>query len=673
LTNTVRASAVKSGQTVFTQTTQVTVTPNLQISKVRELPLGSSVRVSDTVRYRLTYTNTGTAVLHNIVISDDYDSHLTFVSASPPPNIGNNRWTFSSLSAGQMGFIVVDLIVKAPQPDGGSIINSVTIDSDETTPQEYPIPPIPLYAPVLSLSATASPSPVQANAPLTYTLRYTNSGSTYASSTVVTSLLPSNVAFATSVPTYTQKAGNLLTWNFGQVISNSTGLITVSVVVNNNLDNGTILTDVSRISAAELVSATAQITTLVNSAPNVVLGFSDNVASVVAGQTITYNLPYTNTGNARAQNVVITQSIPANVAFQSCLSCTSMGSGVYSFTLGTVNAATSGSARLTVKVNTTLPAGLRAITSTARIQTTTAGDNPADNFAQDVDTVATVPVLALNVKFDSNKPVYPSRIITHTVRYTNTSAMNTTGVVLTVTKSADVTYVSSGSSAWNPAGGNNYTYNVGNLAAGASGVLTYIVSLPLYPFTATMTAFVNVFVARDGGPGGLPPASAVQTVTVGVPDLIVESVSISPASVVVGQHFTATVRIRNQGIGTACNADVPTCIGPFAVDMFIDPSAAPVSFPYAANWNDSRGVNPLGAGSAVSVIFEDLYFATGQDFILYFKVDNWDCTVPSKPCNPDYAQHGLAPESNEYNNVLRFDVPDAAQNRIYLPLVRKNN
>jgi hypothetical protein len=32
----------------------------------------------------------------------------------------------------------------------------------------------------------------------------------------------------------------------------------------------------------------------------------------------------------------------------------------------------------------------------------------------------------------------------------------------------------------------------------------------------------------------------------------------------------------------------------------------------------------------------------------------------------------MVPESNEYNNVLRVDVPDAGKFLIYLPLIRKD-
>ncbi|HET7090178.1 MAG TPA: hypothetical protein VFL17_16195, partial [Anaerolineae bacterium] len=671
LTNTVRISGLKLAQSMpFTQTTKVTVTSDLQLAKVQVSPLTNTVRVSETINYQLIYTNTGTAILHNVVLTETYDSAVEFVNAIPAPVSGtdNRRWDIGPLSAGQSGSVALTVIVKAPQPDGMPLVNQATIDSDETDPLATQSPPIAVRAPMLSLSKHTTATVVPANSIMTYTLAYTNSGSTHATGVVITDRLPLSVTFLSAIPPYAQRSDNLLTWNFTQVVTNSAGTIAIRVRVNDSQVSGTLFTNTARIAAAEIVSSFASLTNHISSAPNVTLSKSDGRTSAAAGQVLTYTLIYSNLGNAPALNVVITDRIPSNVTFVRCTQPCPTAGGVYTFSIGTLDASTSGQKTLTVRVSPTLPAGLRAITNTARIRTTTTGDNPTDDFAQDVDAISTVPVLDISASFNAAGP-YPGKVITHTIRYTNVAAIDTTGVIVGATKSPYVTYLPSGSSGWTELGGNTYTWYVGDLGAHQSGVLTFVVSLPL-TFTQVMSAFVNTFVIADNGPGGAVPAMDIFTATTGVPDLVIESVTFSPGQVVIGTWFTATVVIRNLGQGTGLN---PFNGGGTAVDAFIDPSTPPPSSGWDSYGDSFDYVDPVPPGMTTTGTIAGLRFGQGQDFVLYFKIDNWDChPLPpaTPPCTPPEADHGLVPESDETNNVYGPVTPP--KYRIFLPFVSKN-
>ena len=669
LTNTVRVGGPKLATAVFTATTSANSVPDVKISK---LDSADPVRVGDVILYTIQYRNDGTAPVNGVRITETYPSKVTFLSANPAPDIGNNIWLTDTLDAGDFHLIFVSVQVNNPIPDLTILSNTITIDSNETAP--FSANEVTLVrSPALTLTKSASSATPAANSPLTYTLRYTNTGTTHASSVVVTDAVPANTTYLSCAPgAACSQFGGTVTWNLGDVLSQTGGLLTMTVDVNNNLDNGTRITNTARIVAsAENVSAFVRITQTVTSAPVLGLAKSDGRPSAAANDVLTYTLAYSNAGNARAQNVVITDRIPSNVIFVNCLpACTAMGGGVYSFTTpGTVNAGADGAVTLTVRVSPTLPAGLRAITNTARIRTTTAGDDPANNLAQDVDDISTVPVLDLGVAFTSTTP-YPTKIITYTLRYTNTSDMDTTGVVVSATKSPYVSYVPSGSSVWTFAGGDVYTYSVGNLAARASGVLTYIVNLP-YPFTAEMEAFTNTFAMQDDGPGGITVSTDITNTLLGVPDLVIQSVSVSPGSVTYGTKFTATVVLRNEGTGVACNPK--NGCGAFTLDLFYDPSPVPPSLGFTGYGDPYGVVSPLGPGMTTTKVFANLSFTGTQDFILYFKVDNWDC-ANGTPCIPDYANHGLVPESDELNNVYGPVVlSDALSNRIYIPLVLKNH
>jgi hypothetical protein len=333
-------------------------------------------------------------------------------------------------------------------------------------------------------------------------------------------------------------------------------------------------------------------------------------------------------------------------------------------------------ATLSVRLAPTLPAGLRAITNTAAIATATSGDALANNSALDVNDVSTRPVLDLGVMYDSNTP-YPGKIITYTLRYTNTSAMDTTGAVITTTRPA---WPGSTSPGWTQ-NGTADLYSIGNLAAGQSGGVTYVVTLPM-TFTLNMNAFSQTFIIQDGGPGGLAKAEDQSMAFIGVPDLVIDQVIVPPATQA-NRPFTSTVVVRNAGLGRACN---PSNCGGFYLDTFVDPATPPPSYPFVTYGLPTIPITTtIAAGQVLTITVPNISYTATQKRILYFKVDNYGC--PGTTCLPVGSKGGLVPEYNEGNNVsgpialTKFTVrlplilnrPIALTNfAVRLPLILKN-
>ena len=101
------------------------------------------VKPGGTVNYTITYKNTGTIALHNVVITEHYPKGVTFISASPAPDAGtNNVWTIGTLLPGESGTIVIN--VKVPEQidlsftETGSVIGEgvVMITKDLSTEQK---------------------------------------------------------------------------------------------------------------------------------------------------------------------------------------------------------------------------------------------------------------------------------------------------------------------------------------------------------------------------------------------------------------------------------------------------------------------------------------------------------------------------------------------------------
>lgn len=658
LTNTVQMGADKVATASYTTATPVNALPALSAS-VSDAP--DPARPGDLLIYTIQYRNDGTAPVTTLRITETYPAEVVFESATPEPDIGNNVWLTSTLNGlGDSRLITVRVRVISPITPTTILNNRVVVSAQETPPFTTTQQTL-VVAPRLELDQAVVPVTPTANNLLTYTLRYTNTGSSYAANTLLTATVPLNTSFVQCQPGgCTANAGNVL-WNLGQVDQQTTQTVTLTVQIANNLPDGTVITGTGRITSADNVTATTLLTTTVASAPDVTLSKSDGLTELTASQLTTYVINYANIGTAPAANVVITDQLPEYMTFVDCLTCVAAGDRTYTFVVGTVAAGTNQAVTMSARLTPTLPAGLRVVTNTAHIVTSITGDNLMNNVAEDLNDIATRPELTLTVAYDSSTP-YPGKTITYTLHYTNTSAMDTTGVVLSTTRPG---WLAGPPSGWIDDGGHDL-HPLGNLPAGAGGTLTYIVTLPP-TFTLAMTALPLTFTIHDDGPGGLPIAPAAEATLIGIPDLSIEHVML-PAAISPGTPFTVTVVVRNHGTGKACNPRSTNCTSGTWMDAFVDPATPPASYPFQSYGDPFTGVPAIGPGLTATITVANIMFMPMQDPILYFKIDNYSCTI-NNSCLPNGSLGGLVPEFNETNNVIGPIRLNSYQ--LYLPVIRR--
>jgi uncharacterized repeat protein (TIGR01451 family) len=660
LTNSVQIGAAGINTASYTTTTPVNALPDLSVS-VTDSP--DPARPGDSLSYSIQYRNDGNAPVSGVRITETYPAEVTFVAANPPPDIHPNIWLTNTLNgSGDSRTILVTVRVNRPLTDTTILNNRVVVSAREASPYTTTQQTL-VVAPRLELNQAAAPITPTANSLLTFTLHYTNTGSSYAASTSLTDALPLHTSFVQCEPIGCGSNGGIVTWNLGQVQPQIAQAVTLTVQIANNLPDGVVITNTARITSTDLVAAQSLLTATISSAPDVTLSKSDGLTEIAAGQLTTYTLSYANVGTAPAANAVITDRLPDYMTFVGCTACVFTSDQVYSFTIGQLPAAANGAFTISARLSPTLPAGLRVMTNTAGMAATTPGDDLTNNLATDVNLIATRPALSLTVAYDPGTP-YPGKIITYTVRYTNTSAMDTTGVVLTTTRPA---WLAGPPVGWS-LDGNIDQYVVGNLAARQSGQLTYVVTLPP-TYTLASNALPLPFVIQDDGPGGLPAASATYDTFIGIPDLSIAQVIVPPA-IVPGRKFSVTLVINNHGSGRACNPKAPTC-GGFYVDAFIDPAVPPPSYPFHGYGDPYASVTSIAAGQAVTVVVANLVVTQSQRAILYFKIDNFDCSPANgtDPCLPSHSLGGLVPEFNESNNVAGPILLHSY--KVYLPLTRK--
>jgi uncharacterized repeat protein (TIGR01451 family) len=103
------------------------VQPRLSLSKVANT---SDVQAGQFLTYTLSYANSGNQLAENLVLTEAYDPHTIFYSASPPPTAGENVWQFGSLPPGASGTIHITVQVLEDVPPGTKLRNQALLSGD---------------------------------------------------------------------------------------------------------------------------------------------------------------------------------------------------------------------------------------------------------------------------------------------------------------------------------------------------------------------------------------------------------------------------------------------------------------------------------------------------------------------------------------------------------------
>jgi len=275
--------------------------------------------------YTLTYANSGPSYAQAVQVVDVLPAQVSYEGMISQPagwegpiydaSSHTLTWTASSLVPGASGAIV---FAVRPAPDAsGTLTNDVTIDSNmpDTTPGDnasQTITPIAAEAD-LTVSKTSADS-VVAGTQLTYTLHVDNGGPSYAQGVVVTDTLPTGVELVDATDGYAQD-GQTLVWDLGTLADDDSRTITVVVGVNSGV--GGWITNTVEVAAGtfdpqapNLVERAVYVGTVADLR---IVKSSDPEGMVVAGTPLTYTLEIENAGSSDAQDVVVTDTLPAGV------------------------------------------------------------------------------------------------------------------------------------------------------------------------------------------------------------------------------------------------------------------------------------------------------------------------------------------------------------------------
>jgi uncharacterized repeat protein (TIGR01451 family)/fimbrial isopeptide formation D2 family protein len=535
-----------NGTTLIAHSSSAPVTigaPDLHVAKSDGR---TSAAPGDTLTYTIFVTNTGTYTATGVIITETLSLNTSFVGGSVAwVAQGGGVYTYalpSPLGIGQSASVTFVVTVDNPLPAGANTVTNTVGGGDDGTRGPDPTPAdnsdndvdVVNAAPDLLIGKTDGGIITTPGGTITYTLTYTNAGNQDATGVVITETVPTNTLFDASASTAGWScstgapAGTPCTFTIGNLAASASGSATFAVTVVNPLPAG-----VSQVANTAVIGDdgsngadptpsdnTGSDDTPVSATSDLAITKSDGGAITTPGGVVAYTLTYTNTGDQDASGVTITETVPANTAFDAaastagwaCAPNTAAGS-TCTLSVGTVAGGGSGSATFAVTVANPLPAGVSQVANTAVIGddgSNGADPTPSDNTGSDTTPVTAAPDLQLS-KMDSGITVLPGAPITYTLTYTNVGVIAATGVVITETVPANSTFDAAGSTiGWScansaPAGTICTKAIPGAVAGGGGrGSVRFVVTVD-NPLPSGVTQISNTAVIGDDGANGADP------------------------------------------------------------------------------------------------------------------------------------------------------------------------
>jgi uncharacterized repeat protein (TIGR01451 family) len=178
-----------------------------------------------------------------------------------------------------------------------------------------------------------------------------------------------------------------------------------TVEVDSPLTNGTVITNTTYgVTCAQGVSASGNpVETTVESAP--VLDIDKSAAGTVqAGGLLTYTIVVSNTGNANATGVVVTDTIPISTTFASASGDWTLGGGVVTWTISPLNAGGRLTATFVVTASEALTTGNEIVNMTYGVtcdEGVSASGDPVTTTVQE-----SVGMMPMSWPLDQGPPVF---------------------------------------------------------------------------------------------------------------------------------------------------------------------------------------------------------------------------------------------------------------------------
>jgi|GEM_PF-503812 len=553
---------------------------------------GSATYTAGTdVTYTIVVNNAGPSDAQNALLSNPLPAGATFVSLALPAGwsrtditaVGANGTitaTRPTLAAGAPAQTFT-LVVRIPSNATGNLVDTVTVSSASSDPTpanntatdtDTPAPSADLSSSKTDGSATYVPGTV-----VTYTITVNNtSGPSDAQGLTMTDILPAGTTL------------NSITIPSGWTRTDSTaiganGTITVTrptLVAGAAPQVFTIAINTSAALTTNLVNTGTVTSTTPDPTPgnnpgtdtdtpspssDVSVTITDGSATYTAGTDVTYTITVNNAGPSDAQNLLLSNPLPAGTTFVSLVvpsgwtrtDSTAVGAnGTITATRPTLAPSTPQVFTLVVRVPSSATGNL---TDIVNVSTTTSDPTPANNTASDTDTPAPSADLAIT-KTDGVLSATAGTSVTYTIVATNNGPSDVTGATIidsfpAVLTGISYTAVATGGATGFTASGSGNINNTVSMPAGST--ITYTATATINASatgSVSNTATVSVPVGTTDPIPGNNSATDTDGLS-GIADLSITKTD-GVATAIPGTTTTYTIVVSNAGPSAVVNATV---------------------------------------------------------------------------------------------------------------------
>ena len=393
------------------------VTVGIPVANVANLSITNTpnpvpVQAGNNITYTQVVSNAGPSAASSVSLTNTLPANTTAVSLTGPAGwtctLATLTCTDPTLASGSPATISYVVTVNAGTAAGTAInetatITSTTSDSNSANNTAVASDVVATATQAdLIVTNTGTPTSVSPGSNVTYTQTVTNNGPAAAAGVTFSETLPPNTNFQSITIPAGWTCGTLpavggtgtISCTDGSNLATgaaNTASFTVVLQVNSNTPSGTNITDTASATATNIVpsltSNTASSSVLVanSSSADVAISKSGSPNPVTQGTLLNYTLLVGNNGPATATTVIVQDTLPPTVLYQTSAttqgSCSEAG-GTVSCQLGSLaNGATA-----TIHI-ITIPEQAGSITNTANVSAVQTDPNPNNNTASQTETV----------------------------------------------------------------------------------------------------------------------------------------------------------------------------------------------------------------------------------------------------------------------------------------------
>ncbi len=504
-----------------TTSAMVPITVLSQVDLATAMTLGGQPYVGQDLTYIVTLTNRGVSDATAARVTDTLPTGVTVKSFTTSQGTatldvsGQILFDAGTVVAGTGTATLTIVVTPTLAASNQTITNTATASSGsqsdaDPTNDTSSLSQFIGEAADLGVTIDASPTTILVGQEVTYTVGVTNFGPNQSTGATLTVDLTPGVLFnaGSSSPGFVyDSANNRVTLALPDIVAGTSR--TFSVVVQATPASGSSLSATATVAQGnekDLITGNNTATTSSSTTPSIDLGvtIADDPDPVFVGQDLTYTVVVRNTGQSDALGVVLTDTLPANVSFQSVTvpqtaTVTTANNSQVVVSLGSL--ASGGSATITIVVRpTTAQPGGSIFTNTAVVAHDPSQTDPQPANDQATQQTTVNPLVHITISTQALDPNTLAPVSTVLVRgqllyqvtVHNAGPSPATGVVVTSLLPAGVSVVSTSTT---PTGlptvvnQSSVVMNVGTLGVNQSATLQYVVVVN--PTAQTSGRFLN--------------------------------------------------------------------------------------------------------------------------------------------------------------------------------------